>query len=90
MPITLLKAVWELMRVVFMRESFQVRKVRDATIVSSCAGSQSEDNASRVFAPAQAAITCVVTVFCVASLQPRAWIGCVVKESAISLMAMDD
>jgi hypothetical protein len=59
------------MRVVFMRESFQVRKVRYATIVSSCARAQLEDNASRVFTLAQVLIACIVGAYGVARLQPR-------------------
>jgi hypothetical protein len=55
-----------------MRESFQVRKVRDATIVSSCADARMKDNASRIFTLAQAVITQVARTRCVARLQPCA------------------
>jgi hypothetical protein len=55
-----------------MRESFQVRKVREATIVSSCADAHMKDNASRVFTLAHELVTEVERARCVARLQPCA------------------
>jgi hypothetical protein len=57
MPLALVKAVLDWKVVVFIRVSFQVRKVRDTTIVSMCAGAHFEDSVSAPFALAPGELT---------------------------------
>jgi hypothetical protein len=70
MPLALVKAVLDWKVVVFIRVSFQVRKVRDTTIVSMCAGAHFEDSVSAPFALAPGELTSRTGLRSVAAPQP--------------------